>query len=276
MTEQQLRRHAAVRAAHVRAERRLAPGEFEPPLRVDGCLHRFASQEGRVAASSPLLNAVLPPHSGVPCGTLGARLAERRLRRDHTGERVVEDLRAWRATDAAAPWGDCCAAGASRSTRSPDPWAGSVPAACRLTNVRRVCAWLLLCTLSALWAPALPQHVHAAPDHAHNEHQHGIAAHAHGHDHGREHEEEAHRAERSAEWPRLDACPPDAHAIDATLASATVTGSAPPDPCEVATTFTVVGPSCTAAASLHADVRVHGPPSLAPASLRAPPLATPA
>ena len=134
---------------------------------------------------------------------------------------------------------------------------------------------MLLCALVALWAPALPRHVHAATDHPHPEHQHGVASHTHD-DEPAPVDERDHAA-GAPERPHVEACAPDVHAIDAALTTAAVAGDAANPSVEAVpvTRLTDLAATC-AVQSFRADVRVHGPPAVLRTSPRAPPRLLPA
>jgi hypothetical protein len=106
-------------------------------------------------------------------------------------------------------------------------------------------------------------HTHAYTDHDHPEHHHGLAAHHH-------HDDVA--SSRPARGTvRLDACDPAQHLVSF--------GFACPPPPDLHTSNAELGaaapfgPWLQAGAAVAApDIRVHGPPSRAHASPRAPPL----
>jgi hypothetical protein len=146
--------------------------------------------------------------------------------------------------------------------------------ACRLTDVSRAVAGWLLCALVALWTPALPRHVHAAADHSHAEHQHGLATHTHDDTHAQA--SERHDEAEAPEQPHMEACPPDAHTIDAVLTTAAMAGKASPSVTAVSV-MRLPAPAATHAAQpSRTDVRVHGPPAALLTSPRAPPRLHPA
>jgi flavin-dependent dehydrogenase len=126
--------------------------------------------------------------------------------------------------------------------------------------VHRVLALLLIPALIATSGVVSSLHTHAYDDHDHPEHHHGLAIHEHhalpAHsDDGLPHVEGCDPGKHAVPFAFVCAAPPQVHAVDAVIS---LPGSPTPE-------------LQIERAIRHTDVRVHGPPSPAHTSPRAPP-----
>lgn len=137
----------------------------------------------------------------------------------------------------------------------------NAPSSHRLIVVHRVLALLLVPALIATSAVSFALHTHAYTNHHHPEHHHGLSVH--------HHDGTPTRAADAA--ARLDECDPAQHTVSFAFACA-----APPQAHAVDAELdlpTALSPELQIEPAVgDADVRVHGPPSRAQASPRAPPL----
>jgi hypothetical protein len=131
--------------------------------------------------------------------------------------------------------------------------------------VHRVVTILLGFVLVSTGGQVSALHIHAYTDHDHPEHHHGFAAHEH-HRSVRHHDDDV---------VHLETCDPGQHAVSLTMGCAPVPR------------VHVIDAECASPAAVESlvpfrsvhhftDVRVHGPPLLAQAPPRAPPLSFPA
>lgn len=131
----------------------------------------------------------------------------------------------------------------------------------RLIVVYRALALLLIPALFAASGVASLLHTHAYDDHDHPEHRHGLSAHQH----------DAAPVHPDDGVAHLEACDPGKHAVSFAFVSATPPHVHAGD-AEIVLPSSPVPESGIETAIEQMDVRVHGPPSRAQASPRAPPL----
>jgi hypothetical protein len=129
---------------------------------------------------------------------------------------------------------------------------------------RAIALFVVLALLPSLGFASL-QHVHAYDDHHHDEHSHSVGAHAHGdvvlH----------HRADERAARERLTPCDPGSHVVPTAFVGIASRPVSPPVAI-VVVPYRLTRASSEWRATRPDDLRVHGPPRLTDAPLRAPPV----
>lgn len=129
----------------------------------------------------------------------------------------------------------------------------------RLLDVRWTALFLCVAVSTALQTRGL--HTHAYGDHAHGDHHHGPAAH--------DHHEIENASDASAQ--HISSCDPGRHLRACTFICH---APAPAHTVDADCTVPLIPPALHESRNVvhTADIRVHGPPSLANPSLRGPPL----
>lgn len=145
-----------------------------------------------------------------------------------------------------------------------------------LWAVFRAIAAIVACAMLATSGSAAFAHVHEYAGHRHAEHQHGVASHTHAPPassavaDASDHADHDPRPDLPTAGARLEGCEPGAHAV-----SITSPGVAPPPDhwmaCVAVAAIVVAPPACAGGRLLRLHVRVHSPPRITDAPLRAPP-----
>ena len=142
----------------------------------------------------------------------------------------------------------------------------------KLPAVQRLLAAVVAVAMLSASGSAALQHVHAYLDHDHPDHLHGPASHGHsavGHSHAQDsHAEDAHTP---GEVAQFEGCDPGEHAVSVVSSYVAPQPEHPPVP-TAADAVIVAPPERTGRYVAACDVRVHSPPRLTDAPLRAPPV----
>ncbi len=142
----------------------------------------------------------------------------------------------------------------------------------KLPAVQRVLAAVVAVAMLSTFGSAAFQHVHAYLDHDHPDHRHGPASHGHsavGHSHAQDsHAPDAHAP---GDVAQLEGCDPGEHAVSVAFTYVAPQPEHPPVPV-AADAIIVAPPERTWRYVAASDVRVHSPPRLTDAPLRAPPV----
>jgi hypothetical protein len=132
--------------------------------------------------------------------------------------------------------------------------------------VIRVLAGLVAAAMLLASGPGVPWHVHEYWGHDHADHRHGPAAHSHTADADR------HGGTFSADHgPAIESCDPGEHAVSVVFEFVGCDTQRAPL-AVVFATVRMTPPDVAGLSAAPSDVRAHGPPQVAAAPLRAPPL----
>lgn len=147
----------------------------------------------------------------------------------------------------------------------------------KLPAVQRVLAAVVAVAMLSTSGSAAFQHVHAYLDHDHPDHHHGPASHGHsavGHSQAQDsHAQDSHAQHLHApgEVAQIEGCDPGEHAVSVAFTYVAPQPEHPPVPI-AADAVIVALPERTWCYVAASDVRVHSPPRLTDAPLRAPPV----